>query len=136
MSVDVFELLELHGVDLTHVHAWIPCYFPFTMGGDVWRAGGVKLPCERPTQIGEFFVCQINGPDGATAVCEITTGGVVGETLDQVRKDIEDAYGRDDLTMMRKQVDDAKAYRNRNGITKLTVEEFWDRLLRARRKAQ
>lgn len=134
-ETDVLAMLEAHGVKLTEVRAWTICYFPFTMGGDLWRPAGAKVPCERPVQIGEFFVCLVRGPDDMTAVCELTTGAIVGQTLEEVRRDIEVAYRRGDEAMMRKQVADAAAWRMKAGIMDIEPEDLWKRLANARRKA-
>lgn len=129
----VLTILANHGVALDRVRAWTICYFPFTMGGNVWRPAGATVPCERPIQIGEFFVCQINGPDGMTAVCEFSTGAIVGETIDQVRHDIEEAYAGGRIEIMRKQV--AEARDRRPQADDLTPADLWNRLRNARRAA-
>lgn len=132
--MDMVAMLEAHRVDLTTITAWVPCYFPFTMGGHVWRPGGAKLECDRPVQFGEFVVCVVHGPDGMTAVCELSTGAIVGETLQAVETDIEEAYARGDVRMMRDQIEQARTYMDERGFTDLGADEFWRRLRLARER--
>lgn len=127
-QVDVIALLEAHGVKLDEIEAWTMGYFPLRFGPP-WCPMYAKLKCTKPQDLGKgFYGVLITGPEGATAVCEATTGAVVGETLEAVRKDIADCA---DLALMQKQVADAadKAKRDR---VQVTPEEFWERLLAAR----
>lgn len=132
MAEDVLDMLEAHGVRVDRVRAWTICYFPFTMGGDLWRPAGADVPCDRPVQIGEFFVCVIHGPDDMTAVCEFTTGAIVGRTLDEVRKDIEDAIEGNRTQTMREQV--ARAREKMRSVQLIEPDELWRRLANARKK--
>lgn len=123
-------LLKAHGVDTTSVTAWTYGYFPFTMGSNVWHAMGCRVKCTEPEDFGKGFFCQvIKSPDGKhIAVVESTTGAIVGETEDDVRRDI--AMG--DVGVMLEQV--ARAGRDKGDMTMVSEEEFWRRICGARSK--
>lgn len=121
------EMLRAHGIPTNRVLAWTPCYFPFTMGGSVWRPGGAWLDCDDPIwHSSGHAIALCHGPTGITLVVEFTTGAVVGETLEEVIKDLDEG----DPDIMEKQV--AKAREDRKQITMLEPEDFWLRIAKAR----
>lgn len=101
-------------------------YFPFTMGGEVWR----PIKCDVPITGGPFDLGSgyegylITSPNGTTFVAESITGMFVGSTIEEVRNDISCA----DYKVMKIQIEDAK--KDFAKSTAIPVEEFW-RMLRS-----
>lgn len=124
------EMLRAHGIPTNRVLAWTPCYFPFTMGGPVWRPGGAWLNCDDPIwHPSGHAIALCHGPDGMTLVVEFTTGAVVGETLEEVTKDLNEG----DPALMDRQV--AKARDDRKQATVMEADEFWKRMANARKRS-
>ena len=74
----MLSMMRAHGIPTHEVHAWTVCYFPFTMGGSVWHAGGAVIPCDEPVWHCGHAIALCHGPDGMTCVVEFTTGAIVG----------------------------------------------------------
>lgn len=124
----VNAMLRAYGVDTTKVKAWTLGYFPFTMGGRVWRPMVATLACDEPVHAGKgFFVQVAHGPGGATKVIEATTGAVVGDTLEQVMADIDAC---DDVDLMKRQIE--KAHDQFTDPVDVTEAEWWRRILKAK----
>ena len=103
------------------MYIWTWGTFPFVMGGPVRQA--VKTDVEStsgPHDLGhgyEGYV--ITTPAGNTRVAEATTGALVGDTLDDVRRDVADASPeamRDRVAAAADHVRTAKT---------MTPAEFW-----------
>jgi len=125
-DVDVLVMLQRHGVNLKEIRAWTMCYFPFIMGGNVWQPAGTKLECDIPVKIGEHYFCVIHGPNHMMRVCELTTGGIVAHTLEQITDEVNNT----EPMILRKQVADAR--RQMPHIRELTPEDLWRRLKNAK----
>ena len=99
---------------------WGTSYRPFALGGDVHQPVKCDVPVEGPYELGlgyEGFL--VNTTDDRTFVVEAASGGIVGETLEQVREDI--AQG--DPEMMKQQIKDGLEQRDR--ARKIEPETFW-----------
>ncbi len=109
-------------------HIWTRGYFPFTMGGSVWRPMTAECEVTGPHDLGKGFEGYLAfGPDGMTKVAEAESGAIVGDTLDQVRADIA---ATDDVVLMQRQVEAARKEIGFGGVN-VTAEEFWRRMRKA-----
>lgn len=106
---------------------WTEAYTPFIMGGDCNAPIICEVPVHGPFDLGRgiqgFLVVS---PSGQTFVVEVETGGIVGFTVKDVRRDIEVA----DSVVMEAQIADAK----KRVLKARTVssDEFWRRLERGK----
>lgn len=100
---------------------WKRGYSPFMLGGEVNRP--IKTTVDvvgDPIKVGKGFeVYEVKSPDGRTFIAEATSGGIVGDALEQVMEDIEAG----DPEFMRKQV--KEAFLERERARPVTVEEFF-----------
>jgi len=105
------------------IFVWTICYFPFTMGGSVWRPGGCKVKASGPYDLGKGYKGYlVTAPNNTTFVSEATSGAFVGPSLESVKKDIKTG----DPKLMKEQVTDAN---NKKGtVQELEVEKFWEML--------
>ena len=103
------------------MHIWTWGRFPFIMGGPVRQAVKTNVePTSGPHDLGQGYEGYlITTPTGNTRVAEATTGALVGNTLDDVRRDVANANPE----TMRDQVN-AAAKHARSART-LTAAEFW-----------
>ena len=102
---------------------WITNYRPFIMGGDVNAPIMCEVEILGEYDLGKDYIGWLFAtPSGKTFVAESITGAIVGNTLEDVRKDIEEA----DLKIMEKQIEDAKVMLEKAYMG--TKEEFWKRL--------
>lgn len=105
--------------------AWTLAYFPFTMGGNVWRPMRTKVEVTGPYDLGkgfEGYLCL--GPNGATKVIEKECGAVVGDSLEEVKSDIAAC---DDVELMRSQCRDATS--KLRDVVDVDHDEWWNRIL-------
>ena len=121
---EVLHMLELHGMNLRKINAWTRAYRAFVMGGSVHYALVSEFDCDYPVPLGKgFYGSIIQGPRGITRVCELTSGAIIGDTIEDVRRDIEAC---EDIEYMQKQVRDGQAFKeSANEI--VSNEEFWKR---------
>lgn len=108
---------------------WIPGYRPFVMGGSVHYTLAADIECEGPHDIGKgLFAYTAASPSGRVFVVDSVSNGVVGDSLEGVRKDV--AEGK--LETMQKQQRDALAHYERDlGRHAVEVKEpgyFWAKL--------
>ena len=103
---------------------WIRRYEPFALGAPLDRVYMAHVPVvEGPYGLtGGYEGCLIKTPSGRSFVAEVTTGGVVGDSLAQVAKDI----WKGDPVVMAKQIDDAMQTRGR--AVRVDLDEFWTML--------
>ena len=96
------------------------CYQPFRMGGDLRQPISCTVEALGPFDIGKGFeayvVCD---PDGKTVVAEAISGGLVGDTIENVRKDVSE--GND--AAMARQLDEGKEVMARS--RHIEADEFW-----------
>lgn len=101
-------------------------YFPFTMGGRVWRPMACEIEFENydgPHDLGGGYRGYIiTAPNGATFIAEADSGGFVGPSLKMVRQDIENG----DPAVMKQQVEDA--LRQSKEAEVVDTDEFWRKL--------
>ena len=69
---------------------------------------------------------EITSPKGKTFVAEATSGGLVGDTLREVRSDIQASIREGRSDVMAQQV--ADAIREAKTAQTLSVEDFWNML--------
>lgn len=100
---------------------WTYGYRPFVMGGDVhppvWcdinHMGGVL-------DLGKGYQGRaIISPEGRPFIVEFQTGGIVGDSLSDVRKDVADG---DDAVMAKQIIDNIKVAER---AIPVPVSEFW-----------
>lgn len=97
---------------------WTRGYRPFIMGGNVNAPLGVEIEV-LPVDLGKKFKGYIAvTPKGKTMIAEATTGAIVGTSLEEVKKDIQEG----DLKTMKQQVKDAAEMKKRMEI--LSFDEF------------
>ena len=124
IETELHANLTSHGLDIRKVKAWTRAYLPFRLGGNLRPLFSAELDCDPPVDAGKgFFVQVAHGPDGITLVVDPISGGIVGDTLEQVQEDIAAC---DDIGLMKTQIDDAKAEVDKEGVENLDVAEFWD----------
>ncbi len=106
------------------MEVWTYGYFPFTMGGDVWR----PIKCDVSVAAGPFDLGAgyegylIVSPNGTTFVAELITGAFVGPNIESVREDILNS----DIEMMKENIDHAK--KDFKKATIETQDSFWNKL--------
>ena len=105
------------------MEVWKYGYFPFTLGGKTHRPIKCEMPADGPHSLGMGFEGYIvKMPNGGTRIAEADSHGIVGDTLEQVRADINKA-GHEGLEYMRTQVKEkAEEYKHAQTVT---YEEFW-----------
>lgn len=103
------------------MHIWTWGSFPFVMGGPVRQAVKTDVePTSGPHDLGQGYTGYvITTPAGNTRVAEAATGALVGDTLDDVRRDVADANPE----TMRDQI--AAAANHAHSAKTLTPAEFW-----------
>lgn len=108
---------------------WIPGYRPFVMGGHVNYTLACDVECEGPVDIGKgLFAYTATAPNGQQVIVDTVSLGVVGNDLEDVRKDVEEG----ELEVMLKQQIDAKknyeADRKRGALEVKEPGYFWAKL--------
>lgn len=99
---------------------WTEAYSPFIVGGDVNAPICTTVEIDEPIDMGSGIKAYlITSPFGKTYVVESITGGIVGNSIKEVRKDIECGNEK----VMSKQVQNAKERIKK--ARHLSVEEFW-----------
>lgn len=100
---------------------WTRGYSPFIMGGDVNAPVGCDMECT-PVKLGRGFNgLTVDTPKGNLIVAEMETGAIVGNSLEQVKEDIQ--HGNMDI--MLQQIQDAKLLLPK--ARHISAEEFWSR---------
>lgn len=79
---------------------WTYYYNAFVMGGDVWRPMGTEVEVLEARNIGGVDVFSFALPTGGIRIAELTTGGIVGQSFEDVTKDIEES----DLEVLQQQL--------------------------------
>ena len=107
------------------VRIWTWKYEPFQLGGmggaPCQRPVAVEVPATGPYDLGNgFHGYLVTGPSGQTVVAEAESGGIVGDSVQQVRADIAACK---DPKMMREQVRESTGYGKMAEL--LTAEAFW-----------
>lgn len=102
---------------------YIHAYFPFTLGGDVWRPISTEVDVGKKMPIGKgFFAHSTKAPNNKTFIVEHESGGIIGSSFVQVRKDIREGTKE----MMRVQV--AHACREMQRARHYPPDIFWQRV--------
>lgn len=108
---------------------WTYGHRPFMMGGSVNYVLACDVECTGPHKLGKGYEGYLaTAPNGKTFVGEATTGAIVGDTLENVRADIESAKP----AVMRKQVknaaDEVKRAREQMSFEVKDAAFFWSAL--------
>ena len=108
---------------------WTAGYNPWVMGGDVHAPVGTELEVGEKIDLGKgYFGYLVVSPiSGNTHVAEAETGAFVGDSINDVRKDIEEA----DEKMMAEQI--AAARERLKKVRRFSKEEFWGKFSDARK---
>jgi len=102
---------------------WHRTYQPFIMGGNVHSTISALLECVGPYDLGKGFTGWLTtAPNGRTFVSENRSHGTVGETIEQVRKDVAEG----DAEVMRVQI--IEHSQEGKDIKPSTPEQFWEAL--------
>lgn len=100
---------------------WTQAYNPFIMGGDVNAPMGCRIEVGEAVDAGKGFkVHVVRAPRGRTYVIEATTGGIIGNDLGAVQKDILEC---EDQNFMRRQVHNARAEMAK--VFEVKPKKFW-----------
>lgn len=100
---------------------WTWATFPFVMGGPIRQAVKTDVePASGPHDLGQGYAGYLVAtPAGNTRVAEATTGALVGDTLEDVRRDVAEASS----DTMRDQV--AAAAEHARSARTIPTDEFW-----------
>lgn len=95
---------------------------PFVMGGSVNRKAKTEISDDlvKPVDLGKGFKGFVLEHDGKTGVYELTSGGLVGDTLEDVKADIDTC---DDPAIIQAQID--KAVRERDEARLVSNELYF-----------
>lgn len=106
----------------TKLTMWTHVYRPFILGGSCNYILGTEIEeYEGPFDLGKGFTgFLVTTPSGATRVIESTSGGIVGDTLNEVRADISTTPSKQ---AMQRQVDQAIAISKK--VEKVDLSAFW-----------
>lgn len=108
----------------TTIKVWTWGYFPFTCGGEVNRpifTNAVVPKDIKLHDLGKGFFGYLIGCKNGFVVVEKETGGIVGDNLESVRRDIAEC---DDIKIMQRQIEENKKHGQRASYEK--PEKFWD----------
>lgn len=105
------------------IRIWKRCYNPFQMGGNLRKniATTVEIDMSDLVELGMGFRGIILNNKGKDYIFERESGGLIGDSLDQVRKDIMDC---NDINIMCAQVMEAQKEGERAIDT--PIEFFWN----------
>lgn len=114
-------------VSSANMKIWTTGYNAWVMGGNPHYILVTELErVSGPFDIGKGFrAYRCESPSGKTYVMEATTGAIIGNTIADVRADIE---GCDSIEVMQKQVDDARKQFETMRHEKVGLPEFWRRM--------
>jgi hypothetical protein len=119
---EIANIFRTLGSDATSMKVvWNACYRPFLMGGDLRRPIKAEVPALGPFDLGKGYTGYIilHPKSQKTYIAESETGAFVGNSLNDVRQDIEAASEE----VMRGQIAEAK---KQMGYAELmTAEQFW-----------
>jgi hypothetical protein len=102
------------------IKMWTQAYRPFILGGNVHAPLACKVLASGPYDLGKGYTGYLAlSPQGKSYIVESTTGGIVGNTIEEVRADIKDAH----VGVMRKQI--AEALEQAKKAHVIPENEFW-----------
>jgi hypothetical protein len=103
------------------IKIWCSSYRPFICGGDVNQPLATKMSAEGPMDLGKGVKAYlVKAANGKQYVVDAASHGIVGDSLEQVRKDVAKA----DIKVIRRQIKEAK---ERGKTAKfVTAEKFWE----------
>jgi hypothetical protein len=107
----------------TQITIWSEAYRPFIMGGNVHAPLKTSVPATELVDLGKGYKGYIvTSPRGKTFVIESITGGIVGDSLEVVRKDVEQA----DETVVKEQINAGlKRFKECEAVS---PAQFWNAL--------
>jgi hypothetical protein len=108
---------------------WVPGYNPWVMGGHVHYTLATDVECDGPFEVGKGLCAYTaKAPNGTEFVVDSVSLGVVGDSLEAVRKDVEEGA----LDVMHRQQRDALARyerdRDRGAVEVREPGYFWAKL--------
>lgn len=98
---------------------WKPTYQPFIMGGYVHGAIYFNVVPNSTYNLAEGIDVGVVNYYGKTAVFELTSGGVVGDSLEEVKNDFATAKSHILAGQIEKATEEGKR------ATKVTMQEFF-----------
>ena len=105
---------------MTKLKIYTESYQPFRMGGNLREPISCTVEALGPFDLGKGFeayvVCDSHG---STVVAEAISGGLVGDTIESVRKDVEEV----DEAAMSRQIDEGRETMKR--ARDIEAAEFW-----------
>ena len=99
---------------------------PFVLGGNCnFHPCHTEVEANGPFDIGKgLSACIVIAPNGKTVVVCAESGGIVGYSLDKVKKDVSEG----DLKTMRKQIEEAKVDLASSKAKEKSPGDFWKTL--------
>jgi hypothetical protein len=100
------------------MRAWTYVYNPFVMGGNTHRAKGFEFEGVERVELGKgYYGYTLQSPNGKSIVVEEHSGAIIGNSLEDVRNDIDQG----DSEVMKKQVEKAC----KEVVIIISESEFW-----------
>jgi len=105
------------------IRIWKRSYKPFQIGGELRKniATTVEAELSDLIDLGMGFKGLVLKNNGQEYVFERESGGLVGDSVDQVRKDILDC---NDISLMCMQI--MKAQKEGENAIEMSLEDFWN----------
>lgn len=101
---------------------WTIGYFPFTIGGRVHAPMITEVDVIEEMEVGKGFKCfSWKTPLDNLRISESSTGAIVGNSFEEVIKDVEDA----DIDVINKQMKEASSLLRSGTSHHMTNEEFF-----------
>ena len=101
---------------------WTHCYQPFMMGGNVNSPIATKIGYIEEKAVGKgFYAFSFLTAKGEIRIAESITGAIVGNSFDEVRKDIKESKKK----VMLQQIEEAKEHSK--NVMHLSKEAFFER---------
>lgn len=105
----------------TKIRIYCKAYRPFILGGNVNAMLATTVEGQGPFDLGKDFKgFVVVSPSGESYVVEAESGGVVGKTIESVRKDIAECKS---INVMLKQIVDC--VKESKEATTVSAAEFW-----------
>lgn len=107
-------------MNLVRLNVWTRSYRPFIMGGNVNAPVMTEVDAIGPYDLGKgMFGYYIEAPNGRSFIAESITGGIVGHSLEGVRKDVAEGF----IDVIIQQIGWAKEFAK--GCDQISEHEFW-----------
>jgi len=108
------------------IRIWTEAYSPFILGGDVNQPISAEIDDYLECDLGRGYKGYVVvTPGGKTVIIDAISGGIIGNELTQVRRDVKEA----DETFLKKQLPEMK--KRGQYARGVSVKEFWRRYEKA-----